>query len=96
MHFAGGMAIAVTAICITNQLEKLKLVAFKSHLVRAIMLIAIVSMCASFWEISEFIVDTTWGLGLQYSLQDTMKDMILGLIGGSIVIISWAYGKSHK
>ena len=96
MHFIGGMAIAVTVICLMNVVEKEKLAAFKSHFVRAVLLIALVSMSASFWEISEFIVDTSWGFNLQYSLQDTMKDMILGLIGGSIVVISWAYGKTQR
>lgn len=96
MHFAGGMAIAAMGIQLNNLFEKNKLVAYKSQVIRAVFLLAIVASAAMLWEIGEFLADQLLKVSLQFSLFDTMKDMILGLIGGSIVVISWAFGKSHK
>jgi hypothetical protein len=96
MHFAGGMAIAAMAIQLLNFFEKQKQITFKSHILHAFLLLAIVGFVASLWEISEFSADIFLGWSLQYSLFDTMKDMILGLTGGAIVIISWIYGKTHN
>ncbi len=96
MHFVGGMAIAASAIQLINFFEKNKFVTFNSHWLRAFILVALVCLAASIWEMSEFSADLFLGWHLQYSLFDTMKDMILGLTGGIVVIISWAYGKTHN
>ncbi len=96
MHFVGGMAIAASAIQLINFFEKNKFVTFNSHWLRPFILVALVCLAASIWEMSEFSADLFLGWHLQYSLFDTMKDMILGLTGGIVVIISWAYGKTHN
>lgn len=96
MHFVGGMAIAATMIQLINFSEKLKSVTYKSPFIRAITLIALVCSFAALWEIAEFSADLFLGWHLQYSLFDTMKDMVMGLTGGIIVITSWTYGKIHK
>lgn len=96
MHFAGGMAIASMAIQLLNYFEKQKQITFKSHIIQALLLLCVVGTIAMLWEIAEFSADQFLGWSLQYSLFDTMKDMILGLTGGTIVVISWIYGKTHK
>ncbi len=94
MHFAGGMAIAAMGIQLTNLFEKNKLVLYKNPIIRVIFLLAIVASAAMLWEIGEFLADQLLNVSLQFSLFDTMKDMILGFIGGAIVVISWAFGKN--
>ncbi|MBD3281534.1 hypothetical protein GF391_02195 [Candidatus Uhrbacteria bacterium] len=96
MHFAGGMAIAVTAIQLINAFERRKSIIFKSHILRGFILISLVSFAAMLWELAEFSADVFLGWHLQYNLFDTMTDMILGMVGGAIVIISWIYGKAHQ
>ena len=96
MHFAGGMAIAVTAIQLINTFEHRKVVSFKSHFLRGLILISFVSLAAMLWELAEFSADVILGWHLQYNLFDTMTDMILGLTGGAVVIASWVYGKMHR
>jgi hypothetical protein len=47
------------------------------------------------WELMEFMVDFTTGSHLQYSLDDTMRDLLFDTIGGLLVASAGAYYLSH-
>jgi len=47
------------------------------------------------WEIMEYLIDSATGSHLQYSLDDTMRDLLFDTIGGTIVAFGGAYYLSH-
>ena len=47
------------------------------------------------WELMEFIVDETTGSLLQYSLSDTMLDLLFDAIGGLLVASAGSYYLTH-
>ena len=47
------------------------------------------------WELMEFIVDETTGSLLQYSLSDTMLDLVFDTIGGLLVASAGSYYLTH-
>lgn len=47
------------------------------------------------WEITEYLIDSATGSHLQYSLDDTMRDLLFDTIGGTIVAFGGAYYLSH-
>jgi hypothetical protein len=84
-HFVGGVSIAFAALEAFKVLEENNFIEIKRKLVKAFLVISIVALAAVLWEIYEFILDLISHTNAhQPSLFDTMKDMILGLIGGTI------------
>ncbi len=85
MHFAGGFVMAMLAIALQHEfldLYKLKSAAWWHEL---LFVLGFVALIAIGWEFFEFVVDSFWGRDSgfvsQISLQDTMGDFALGLLG---------------
>ena len=82
-HFVGGVSIAFTASQLSNYFEKENFIILKRKLIKAFLIISFVAFAALVWEIHEFILDQFYHTSIrQPSNFDTMKDMILGLVGG--------------
>ena len=46
--------------------------------------------CALFWEFAEFLSDRYFGTNSQVGLEDTLLDMLLGVVGGAVFVgIAW-------
>lgn len=57
------------------------------HRVNHIALVFALTCAATvFWEFGEFIVDRTFGTNAQLGLDDTLGDMLLGILGGVALI----------
>jgi hypothetical protein len=44
-----------------------------------------------FWEFAEYVYDRAFGTRHQLSLDDTLLDMLLGIIGGGVFLIGSAW-----
>ena len=81
-HFAGGLSIAYTTNYFFILLEKAKFIEIKRKLARAFLIISTVAFVAVLWEVYEFVWDLSFGTHFQPSNFDTMKDLIMGTLGG--------------
>lgn len=85
MHFLGGCAIAVSWTVVRRELG-----VREPWLYGVVTTVAMVALAAALWEFLEFIMDNIgWNFdGLnQPSLADTMLDLLMGILGGTIVAI---------
>ena len=94
MHFAGGFVIGMLALAI-HRLE-----ITRSHPAQVslwyhyLFVIGFTVLIAVLWEFHEYILDhtlTVW-MGwpqVQISLRDTMADMLLGLLGGTVAFLCY-------
>jgi hypothetical protein len=46
----------------------------------------LVSTVAVFWEFAEFLLDRFLGTDLQISLQNTMQDLLMGILGAATLV----------
>lgn len=90
LHFLGGLSIAYSAGYALNILQKKNLLTVNSRLAKAIIIIGVVTLTAVLWEVYEFMSDELLRTYYQTNIADTMKDLIMGLYGGTIYcIIHW-------
>lgn len=88
MHFLGGLVIAYFFTgCYRSALE-LELLGQPSAVLFPVLILSLTSLAAVVWEFAEFVADQQLGLHTQPSLADTMLDLLLGLLGGAVWIIS--------
>ena len=85
MHFIGGVAIAIATYFLLQHFEQRNLMHINSKVLYFLIVIAIVGLSASAWEIFEFYIDILAHAEMQMSLKDTLKDIGVGLLGGSII-----------
>ena len=93
LHFLGGLSITFSTGYVLRLLEKNGLVTIKNRLLKALQIIAVVMMIAVLWEIYEFTSDTFLGTDFQPNNFDTMKDLILGTLGGIFYCLTLVWGK---
>lgn len=86
MHFIGGIAVGYSFFLTLNYLQERDNFQNKK-IYTAIFGIALVSLIAVFWEFYEFGMDYFFGLNYQTSVEDTMLDFFLGILGG--VFMNW-------
>jgi hypothetical protein len=82
IHFIGGLSIAFSINNALTVLEKENLLVIKRKLVKVFFIVAAVAFVAVLWEIYEFTWDLNFGTHLQPSNFDTIKDLIMGTLGG--------------
>lgn len=84
MHFLGGLAISYSSYYLFAHLEtKNELKAVPS--VKMFLAIAITALAAVLWEFSEYASDSLLGTLMQPSIIDTLKDLMMGLLGAAVV-----------
>lgn len=102
MHLLGGMAIAFFFSRLLDILGDYTIVDRVDGLLRAIFLIALTATAAVLWEFAEYISDHSFGTQTQGGLEDTLLDMLLGILGGFamvsfLLLAKHGYGKTrHK
>ncbi|MCW8984599.1 MAG: hypothetical protein OQK55_04595 [Thermoanaerobaculales bacterium] len=90
MHLLGGVAIAFffwTAYSICARTG-----AFGQPNSTAIAVLTLTSAVASavFWEFAEYLSDRYLGTNTQKGLEDTLLDMLLGIVGGAVFVgVAW-------
>ena len=82
MHFFGGAGIAVSFSLLLKDLQRMNQIGSMNPFIEFVIILSIVSLAAVTWEFIEWTVDYFWQLGTQLSLDDTMGDLVIGLLGG--------------
>ena len=96
MHILGGVFIAYSFSLAVAYFQQRKILSEMNVLTRSIFLFALTSAAAVIWEFGEFIVDFLLSTNAQASVKDTMLDMFLGLVGGTVLIVFLARGKRQS
>ncbi len=93
MHLAGGIAIAFFFLRSLNALEVHGLIQDPGLLVTLTLLFTLTCTAAVFWEFAEYVTDHTLGTRAQLGLEDTLLDMLFGILGGAAFIAVRAWQK---
>lgn len=99
MHFLGGLTVGLLGIALDKQLKEKSGMRMKTEarLHQFIFVLGFVMTVAVVWEFHEYINDHTigvwngWTNAQQPSLGDTMKDLLMGGIGGSLSVLLTQY-----
>lgn len=83
-HFLGGMTIAFSVMVALPVAERFKWIKVKNAGLAFCIVVAFVMAAAVFWEFYEFLHDLIYDTHFQPSLRDTMKDLLMGTMGGSL------------
>ncbi len=86
MHFIGGVAIAHFFGISYRTAASLKLLGEPSAVVFLPLILGLTSLAAVVWEFAEFIADRQFGTLTQPGLADTLLDLLMGLLGGTVWI----------
>lgn len=101
VHFLGGLAIAFFCSRVLEMLGDYAAVDRVDDRLRAVLLIALTATAAVFWEFAEYVSDHLFGTQAQGGLEDTLLDMLFGILGG-VTLVSFLFVKygrgnaSHK
>lgn len=96
MHLAGGAAIAHFVHVASILGSERGLLGAWHRLTHGLLVFGWTAVAAVVWEFSEFSSDRLFGTQMQAgSLDDTLKDILLGLVGGAAVTL-WACGFSQS
>jgi len=82
MHFLGGVVIAWSGALLLGTLEKNGAVSNIHSVVVFGFLLCFVTTAATVWEFTEFVSDRLFDTGAQKGLEDTLGDMLVGMLGG--------------
>lgn len=82
LHFFGGVLIAITANEFFLYCRRNGYIGKTHSFLHIILLVTFVMTVAVFWEFHEFLRDFYFHTELQSSEADTMKDLLLGMLGG--------------
>jgi len=85
-HFFGSITVALLSFVYVAIIEKYSKIKF-GRINSFIFIIIFTMALGGLWEIMEFSTDIIFGTKNQYSLVDTMYDLIFDLIGGVVVAI---------
>jgi len=84
MHVIGGVAIAYFVWCTVAVAERHNVITTIDDALRIVLVLALVTTATVFWEFAEWISDHTIGTHAQGGLDDTLFDMLCGIIGGGV------------
>ncbi len=92
-HVLGGVFITYSFSLVLTFFQQEKILSEMNVLSGSVFLFALTSVAAVFWEFGEFTLDFFFDTKAQVSLEDTMLDMFLGLVGGAALIFFLARGE---
>ena len=96
LHLIGGALSAIFFIIVSSSFLSRDALARISRLFMMLITICFVSLITVLWECFELFTDTYFQTGLQASIAETLKDMIVGLIGGMSGSFCWPHQNKWK
>ena len=84
-HFLGGMSIAYGAYYAIDIAKRADIIKIKNLFLKVLLILAIVMAAAVVWEFCEFFPDYLLGTNNQAKNFETMKDLIIGTVGGIVI-----------
>lgn len=94
MHFAGGFAMGMLALAVHRYETVSTHTKHVSLWYHYLFVIGFTVLIAVLWEFHEYVLDHTLTVWMgwpqsQVSLRDTMSDLLLGLLGGTLAFLSY-------
>lgn len=89
MHFLGGIAVAISAYYLLQFFNATKSVTISWWAMKILIITAITALSAISWEFLEFGLDKVSFAMMQPSVQDTMTDLLMGMLGGQLT--AWLF-----
>lgn len=86
MHFLGGMSITFFFMESVICAKDLGILGSPSITVLILIIILLTCTTTIFWEFGEWVLDKVFFMHTQVSLDDTLLDMLLGILGGITMI----------
>jgi hypothetical protein len=83
LHLLGGFAIAYFSSGAVRVFAERGLIREPDPLVHVMLVLALACTAAVFWEFAEWTADRAIGTGSQLGLDDTMLDLLMGVLGGA-------------
>lgn len=87
LHILGGIFITYSFSLALKYFQQIKLLSELNLLSTSVFLFALAATAAVIWEFGEFASDFLFHTHSQPSLEDTMLDMFLGMLGGTALIV---------
>jgi hypothetical protein len=84
MHVLGGFAFGLSAGGLIWHARALGEIQYEGRAPQVVIVLGMVGLAAIGWEVFEFACDTWLGTRSQLSIADTMKDQVLGIVGGGM------------
>jgi hypothetical protein len=84
MHFFGGITLAIFVTGLTGLAVGRGWCPDPGRLLLSLLVVSMVTTGAVCWEIFEWLSDAFLGTHFQLTLDDTIKDLALGLAGGAV------------
>lgn len=94
-HAMSASLIAALGFIVVVTIDKYAETIYLPRAFLALFIVMLTMAVGVIWELMEFIVDLATGSHLQYSLDDTMRDLLFDTIGGLLVASAGAYYLSH-
>lgn len=94
-HAMSASLIAALGFIVVVSIDKYADSIYLPQAFLAFLIVMLTMAVGVIWELMEFIVDMATGSHLQYSLHDTMRDLLFDTIGGLLVASGGAYYLSH-
>ena len=85
MHFGGGLAAAL--FLRHTWAEFSRVVGDSTQLGQEIAAFSLACVVVLLWEFGEFAADQAFGSNIQRSLGNTMRDLVLGMVGAGIYVV---------
>ena len=82
MHFIGGVAITYFFGGSYRAARQFDLLGTPSKAMYPVTVLGLTCVAAVVWEFAEFLMDRRFGTHSQPSLEDTLLDLLMGLLGG--------------
>ncbi len=86
MHFVGGFAFAFFVSRCFQELPRGMVQRSRSVVLELLLIGSLTTTAAVFWEFAEFSADQILGKNIQISLQNTMQDLAMGIMGSIVYI----------
>ncbi|HKH44324.1 MAG TPA: hypothetical protein VKM72_06655 [Thermoanaerobaculia bacterium] len=86
IHFLGGIAIALFFGQAYRAAEEMDLLGQPAEILYGVTVFALTCSSAVFWEFTEFLSDRYLGSHMQGGLEDTLGDMLVGIVGGLVFL----------
>lgn len=94
MHLLGGCVAGVFAAGVVWHADRLSFIAVSDSRMLRLLVLGAVAFVVIGWEIFEYVIDWSLSAGCQESVDDTIRDQILGMLGCLVVLpfIRWQAG----
>ncbi len=83
VHFSGGLAIAFLVSRCFRLLPRDGVQRTRIVLLELVLIVSVTATAAVFWEFAEFMHDRIFGTNVQVGLVNTMRDLAMGILGGT-------------